>query len=221
MSEHSCQVEGCGTAVKCRGMCSRHYQRWRNHGDTSVNLMSGHRDVCSIDGCDRRRHYSNGLCQKHYMRLRRHGSTDDQHRSVRDRLMEHSTVDHQSGCREWGASLDVGGYGTLSINGRTTKAHRASYEEFVGPIPNGLFLDHLCRNRKCIEPTHLEPVTIRENTLRSPVAAPAVNAKKTHCKRGHEFTAENTYVMADGGRSCRKCRVIHTQNYNARKATAS
>jgi hypothetical protein len=84
-------------------------------------------------------------------------------------------------------------------------AHRLAYQLLVGPIPEGLVIDHLCRNPPCQNPAHMECVTHRENTLRG--ASPhAMNARKTHCKRGHEFTFQNTYVDAKGCRSCLACR---------------
>jgi hypothetical protein len=111
-----------------------------------------------------------------------------------------------SGCWLWTGSRYTGGYGKFFAFGRERAAHRVSYEFFVGPIPEGLALDHLCRVRRCVNPDHLEPVTYRENTLRSPVAHAALNAAKTHCKHGHEFTPENTRITTGGRRSRRRCR---------------
>lgn len=88
------------------------------------------------------------------------------------------------------------------------KAHRVAFELIRGCIPNGLVLDHLCRNRGCVNPDHLEPVTFRENIMRG-VGYTAQQARKTHCRHGHEFTVENTYVWR-GGRICRTCRRIQT-----------
>jgi len=91
------------------------------------------------------------------------------------------------------------GYGTIVVARRTIRAHRASYEAFVGPIPDGLDLDHLCRNKPCINPAHLEPVTRAEN-LRRHYALTV-----TACPHGHAYDHANTYVGPDGKRRCRSC----------------
>lgn len=91
-----------------------------------------------------------------------------------------------SGCWEWTGAVDLNGYGVVYGNGRMRKAHRVLYEKANGTVPHGLELDHLCRNRKCVNPDHLEPVTHRENILRG-VGTAASRARQTHCKHGHEF----------------------------------
>lgn len=98
-------------------------------------------------------------------------------------------------------------YGQFYVNGRQVKAHRWAYELLVGPIPDGLSLDHLCRTPKCVRPDHLEPVSHKTNVLRG--AAPtALNAIKTHCPQGHPYDEANTYIDARGRRGCRVCRLI-------------
>lgn len=123
-----------------------------------------------------------------------------------------------NGCLVWTGFLDRDGYGQLAVDGRNTRVHRWSYEYHVGPIPEGLVIDHLCRNRACANPYHLEVVTVQENTLRGngPTAA---NAIKTACKRGHPLTPENVYLIP-GGRSCRTCRVELTRQWRAKKKAA-
>lgn len=98
------------------------------------------------------------------------------------------------------------GYVRLCINYKTVYAHRHLYEIFKGKIKKGLQLDHLCRNRSCVNPNHLEQVTQRENVLRG-TGSSSINAKKTHCKRGHQFTARNTIRLTNGNglRACRAC----------------
>lgn len=107
-------------------------------------------------------------------------------------------------CLVWIGQLDRKGYGTVMWRCRRRGAHRLAYELTHGPVPNGMELDHLCRNPKCVDPAHLEVVTHRTNTLRS-TSFVATNAAKTHCANGHAFTEENTYVSRTGRRACREC----------------
>lgn len=116
-----------------------------------------------------------------------------------------SKVDTSGDCWVWLAGRSSGGYGKfrLSRPRRMVSAHRFSYEQVVRPIPEGLTLDHLCRNRACVNPAHLEPVSHRENILRGETLA-AAQVARTHCPKGHPYDAENTY-RAGGKRYCREC----------------
>lgn len=114
-------------------------------------------------------------------------------------------IEVEEGCWLWVGGKTSAQYGHLRIEGKPYYAHRFSYEWFVGPILRGLDLDHLCRNPSCVNPDHLEPVTHRENLMRSPIAVAAINARKTHCPQGHEYNYENTQV-GPRGRSCRTCK---------------
>lgn len=107
-------------------------------------------------------------------------------------------------CWLWNAGKDANGYGRFWLGTKTTYAHIAVWEEVVGAVPHGLVIDHLCNNPSCVNPDHLEPKTKGENTLRSPVAPAAVNARKTHCGNGHPFDESNTRT-ANGQRACRIC----------------
>lgn len=127
-------------------------------------------------------------------------------RTLSERFMEKVSVNETTGCWEWTAYIDPSGYGRFTVDGdhKAQLAHRVSYELHVGPIANGMTLDHLCRNRACANPSHLEQVTLTENKRRGESVA-AINARKTHCKRGHEFTERNTRISKDGSRACRAC----------------
>lgn len=112
----------------------------------------------------------------------------------------------RNGCWVWTRSLSFG-YGRFNINHlRWVKAHRFAYETLVEPVPEGLCLDHLCRNRRCVNPDHLEPVTMKVNLQRGN----NWQRDKTHCKHGHEFTPDNT-VWRKGFRKCRECNRITCQ----------
>lgn len=124
---------------------------------------------------------------------------------------------NEQGCMEWMAALNKSGYGAFGVGPRgahkTHKAHRVSYELLVGPIPDGLVIDHLCRNRKCVVPDHLEPVTSGENTRRGEPA------HRTHCTKGHEYTPENTlkYASNNGWRQCRTCAQVNARKQYAKQ----
>lgn len=172
-----------GTKVKWLCVCTCGNQTTAD----GAKLRSGHTRSC---GC------LNGL-----------GSS---RRSTYERFIE-KTQPAENGCIEWRGGLNGVGYGqfyagrtSLSETGKTY-SHRWAYEYYVGPIPEGMHLDHLCRNRKCCNPEHLEPVTPRENMLRG-VAPAAQHARKTHCPVGHEYSGDNLYVHpVKGYRVCRAC----------------
>ncbi len=124
-----------------------------------------------------------------------------------------------NGCWTWNGC--VGDHGYSRINSRfywATYAHRAAYMLFVGPIPKGLLIDHLCRNRACCNPDHLEPVTQRENTRRSPLMGQSfkVQSLKSHCVNGHPRTEDNIYRDSRGCGQCRTCRKNRQQEARQR-----
>lgn len=106
-------------------------------------------------------------------------------------------------CWEWVGTISCG-YGQILSGGRVEPAHRVAYKLFYGDIPEGLHIDHLCRNRKCVNPLHMEAVTCRENILRG-VGPASINSKKTYCPKGHEYTEENTFRSKDNSRRCKRC----------------
>lgn len=123
------------------------------------------------------------------------------------------------GCWQWTGGLSDG-YGTVYMNGANRRSHRAAYLILVGPVPDGLDLDHLCRNRACCNPEHLEPVTRSVNSLRGigPELARQRRRAITHCAQGHEFTEES--VNKKGYRGCRTCQRASSLRYLARKRAA-
>lgn len=126
-----------------------------------------------------------------------------------ERWSSRITVD-ESGCWIWTGALDGQGYGSTKHDGKLTCAHRAIYETLVGEIPPWLQCDHICRVRRCVNPVHIELVSQRENTLRG-VGHTAVNAVKTHCKRGHLFDEANTIRLSGDRRQCRTCKTLHSR----------
>ena len=172
--------------------------------------------TCTITDCDRPTR-ARGLCGRHYQRQRNTGSVADTIRTLPERDRFWAKVDRSGDCWEWTAGKNVGGYGRFTLTGSDTNvaAHRYAYEDELGPIPEGMDLDHLCRNRACVRPSHLEPVTNKVNVLRG-VAPTADNARKTHCPEGHEYSPENTRIYR-GYRYCRTCQRAHSRKRMAAK----
>ncbi len=168
--------------------------------------MRSHSTTCSIPDCAARRR-ARGWCNKHYSRWLTHGDPLVTLRPEMEQLEAERfwpKVEKTGACWLWTGAL-AGGSGQFWAGGKLVQAHRWAYEQANGPIPEGLTLDHLCRNRACVEVTHLEPVTNRVNILRG-IGATALNARKARCKRGHRFTPENIYTRENGGRNCRQCK---------------
>jgi hypothetical protein len=194
-----------GAALTARGLAE--------HRERVIDMPKA---TCSIEGCTKPVH-GHGWCNTHYARWLKHGDPFVVRTlvgaSLADRLM-FRTAETGSGCWSWIGSIDQHGYGKVRVAGKTLATHRVAYETFVGPVPDGLVLDHMCHNadkgcpggpscshRRCLNPEHLEPATRSMNAVRG-----RGHGSETHCIRGHEFTPENTYVDSAGHRHCRTCR---------------
>ena len=180
--------------------------------------------VCSVEGCYRtdRIRSGGGYCNKHYEQWRRTGSPVTQLRpTFLERLVE-KVNPLDTGCWEWTAYRNPMGYGQVGFGGRVVLAHRAVYEVLVRPIPDGLTLDHLCRNPGCVNPDHLEPVTTQENSRRGDHSRNGADQRaKTHCPQGHPYDLANTGYTG-GSRRCRACgRLKARARFKARKLMAS
>lgn len=172
--------------------------------------------TCSEAGCGRAVE-ARGWCVRHYTNWIRHG--DPNGRVVQATRVERlwSKIQKQDGHWLWVGALCPQGYGRFGWDKHhsSVQAHRAAYMLLVGPIPEGLHLDHLCRVRNCVNPAHLEPVTPQENMRRGVGLGLA-----THCPKGHLFTEANTYYKGNGCRNCKTCRLVRQRAWHARRKMA-
>lgn len=124
-----------------------------------------------------------------------------------------SKIRKTNGCWFWVGTVLSNGYGQFYVDGKKELAHRFSYKHFKGEIKNDLCVDHVCKNRNCVNPECLRLVTRAENTLNNSEGITAKNKNKTHCIRGHKFTEDNIYYskLPNGGRGrhCKKCAFMH------------
>jgi len=165
-------------------------------------------DECSIRGCVKPLK-TRGWCQMHYMRWYTTGEVGPPESLRPTRGMPESerfwlSVDKTAECWEWTGTRSKAGYGQfpLSSSPKQVRAHRFAYENLVAPIPDGLTIDHLCRNRGCVNPSHLEPVTLAENVRRSSIFR---RKNPTACPHGHPYP-ENALLRANGSiKDCRAC----------------
>jgi len=205
MSQGTCSVPECERRVCARGLCKMHWQRQQRTGLLDRPQMPER--ICSVDGCEKR-HLAHGLCSAHLRRWQRHGDplagrANNKQGTAVERFWAKIDKDgpvpdyapHLGPCWIWTGYITDDGYGGKALG---VPAHVAAYVEIVGPVPDGLELDHLCRVHACCNPAHLEPVTHAENMRR---------CRKPLCGRGHDYEA-NLYVSPQGQRQCRACRKV-------------
>lgn len=202
-----CSAVECDRFAISRGLCDKHYAAWRR---------SRTDNPCSVVGCERGV-VGHGWCATHYSRWLAHGDPEVETIIHGDDLRRFwSKVDKNGpgGCWVWTGTLSYEGYGLGSFDGRQVRAHRQAYELIVGPIGDGLTLDHLCHtndpechlanacpHRRCVNPAHLEAVTVEENVRRGVIRRVPIE----RCKRGHLYDEANTYSPEPGVRRCRTC----------------
>lgn len=173
----TCLEVDCDRAVTARGLCAKHYDFRKRHGTLPPKAPPWTK--CSVPDCTSTLKGGKGLCSKHYQRLKFRGSLDQPLQTGPSEVRFWSYVNikgpipdyaPQLGpCWLWTGKIEETSYGRVSHRGRLEGAHRFAYELVVGPIPPGLHLDHLCRVPPCVNPAHLEPVTVAVNNQRVPV----------------------------------------------------
>lgn len=225
----SCSVDGCTDGGPLtRGFCKRHYARVLRHGDTGsapkMHAVSWDGIACAVDDCDNRV-LALGYCNRHYKRFRRWGSptASAPRESIEDYFARNVTVssppEKRPGlgpCHEWTGTIAINGYGYARHCGKSYLAHRLSLTLSGVDIDDDVVVDHLCRNRRCVNPRHLEPVTNMEN-LRRGLGYRLQNGMDNRCINGHRYTPENTYINPNDqtDRRCVTCAQIRDRRRSA------
>jgi len=171
VAQSICTVAECDRVAKKRGWCEKHYNRWLRIGTTDIEHEYGApKPSCVVDGCELPgTPRGTGYCYKHYRRYYRHGDPTVTSRIVGDDIarFESYLASGPDGCWNWTGLLNADGYAVMLVGDLpTASAHRWAYRHFVGDLVEGLEIDHLCNNRRCVNPWHLEQVTHEENLRR-------------------------------------------------------
>lgn len=166
-----CDIPDCEKPIRAKGLCGMHYERLRTHGVYGGPQKVVHRrdSICVVEECFKP-HCAKGFCQMHYLRMKNHGSiygtsmtAADDDRTLEQRFMDNVWI-VESGCWVWMGALYTQGYAAFYVMpGTRVRGHRWSYEHFVSPVPDGMVVDHRCRVRSCVNPSHLRPATFAQN----------------------------------------------------------
>lgn len=180
--------------------------------------------LCSIPDCGKP-FEARGYCPMHYQRWRKYGDPNTVGLDYNaERRFHANIVVDANGCWIWQArDINQWGHARWMVGGKRVGVHRWAYERWIGSIPDGLVIDHLCRVPACVNLEHLEPVTQPENVMRAPTAVTTINAKKTHCIHGHAFEGSNLIWRKNGERPCRQCRACtnrRAREYQQRRRAA-
>lgn len=234
MPDATCSVATCDRPVhvKLRGLCLAHYLRWRRHGDPEGGRRSWGNGKppfksrpCSMEGCNIGSQ-SLGYCRLHYERVHANGTPELAPRPTLEQRFW-ALVNRDGECWPWlGVKVKGTGYGSFRNDGRTNSAHRWAYELAIGPVPEGLVLDHLCHkpdgscpggavcpHRLCVRPDHLKAVTQSENVRRG-----LLRSKTTHCPQGHPYEGYNLITLPSRGGTSRTCRLCKQASERRRRA---
>lgn len=180
--------------------------------------------ICDVSECNRSAHRRR-MCSTHYGQWRQENPDKVRryrtHGPLNERFWRQVNGDSAATCWTWTGTTDKDGYGKFVECGQWIASHRFAYEALRAEIPAGLQIDHLCRNRACVNPWHMEPVTHRVNQWRRASRTGEPLHSTTHCPSGHELNALNLYISPEGGRTCRPCnRAVQSRRKARIKAVA-